>query len=247
MYVCDIREPGFYTDIMVKRLEDLSFLEVIFLKEAGIVEEPLSGTKYRLRRRKSPGFRGSTGVLSIDNAGEETNTGVAGILNRPSNRLFRFPSYTAFSGFRLMVRRQRNKGGEDKLEPRTGRLQGGNVRDRTVKLDIDVPTDYYKPEQVLSNKLKMLKALGYDYVDAEWKLSPSGHHIHVIIELDREIPIDELFYLQFILGDDPKRATLNFYRLKYFPDNAKYFNVLFEKKVKVSFWLKLKVLLMKVF
>ena len=132
------------------------------------------------------------------------------------------------------------------MEPRTGRLSRGNIRDRTVKLDIDVPTDYYDPERVLEDKVKMLKTLGYSYVNAKWKLSPSGHHIHVIIELDREVPIDELFYLQFVLGDDPKRATLNFYRLEYFPDNAKYFNVLFEKKVKVSFWLKLKVLLKKV-
>ena len=133
------------------------------------------------------------------------------------------------------------------MESREGGLQRSGVRDRIIKLDIDVPVDYYDPDKVLEDKLKMLTALGYKFKDARWKYSPSGKHIHIIIELDREIPVNELFYLQFVLGDDPKRAMLNFFRLKHFPENAKYFNVLFDKKVKVSPWLKIKLLLKKVF
>ena len=100
---------------------------------------------------------------------------------------------------------------------------------------------------MLEDKLKMLTTLGYEYETAGWRLSPSKQHIHIKIVLSREVPLDELFYLQFVLGDDPKRATFNFMRLKHFPHNAKFFNVLFEKKVKVSRWLKLKILLKKVF
>ena len=133
------------------------------------------------------------------------------------------------------------------MESRDGVSEGRNVRDRVLKLDVDVPTEYYDPVRVLFDKLTMLKALGYEYSDATWKLSPSGHHIHIIITLNRDISLDELFYLQFVLGDDPKRATFNFLRLTHFPGNAKYFNVLFEKKVKVSWWLKLKIMLKKVF
>ena len=128
------------------------------------------------------------------------------------------------------------------MAPRGRDIQGGDFRDNVVKIDVDTPVEYYDPNRVLEDKIKMLKALGYGYTDAYWRYSSSKRHIHIIIKLDREVDIPTLFYLQFVLGDDQKRSMLNFYRLKYFPDKAKYFNVLFEKKVKIGKKKKMKML-----
>lgn len=132
------------------------------------------------------------------------------------------------------------------MAPREGQTEDRDLYDRVVKLDIDVPREFYDPKKVLIAKLVMLRSLGYDFVDAYWKPSPSGKHMHIVIELDREVPISELFWLQFVLGDDPKRATFNFLRLKYFPDKAKYFNVLFDAKVEVTWKLKVRLVLRKI-
>ena len=132
------------------------------------------------------------------------------------------------------------------MAPRERQTEDRDLYDRFVKLDIDVPREYYDPRKVLIAKLVMLRALGYGFADAYWKPSPSGKHIHIVIELDREVPISELFWLQFVLGDDPKRATFNFFRLKHFPDKAKYFNVLFDRKVRVTWGLKIKLVLRRV-
>ena len=132
------------------------------------------------------------------------------------------------------------------MAPHERQAEDRDLYDRFVKLDIDVPREFYDPKKLLIAKLAMLRALGYDFVDAYWKPSPSGKHIHIVIELAREVPISELFWLQFVLGDDPKRATFNFIRLKYFPDRAKYFNVLFDAKVEITWRLKVRLLLRKV-
>jgi len=112
--------------------------------------------------------------------------------------------------------------------------KGRNFYDRVLKIDVDVPVEYYDPDKLLQDKLKMLRSLGYTEANAYWKPSSSGHHIHIVIELTNDVELSTLFYLQFMLGDDHKRSTLNFFRLKYFPDKAKYFNVLFTEKVKIT-------------
>jgi hypothetical protein len=112
-----------------------------------------------------------------------------------------------------------------------------------IKLDVDVSTEYYDVNRLVRDKVAMLHALGYQEERVETRLSPSGKHLHVIITLTKEIPLDELFYLQFVLGDDPKRAEFNFFRLKHFPRYAKRFNVLFVKKEKLTWKKKVKVMI----
>lgn len=131
------------------------------------------------------------------------------------------------------------------MEPWKGRRERSsrNSTDRIIKLDIDVDISYYNIEKVAEDKLKMLSALGYRVIDVKERISPSGRHLHMFIELDHEIPLQELFYLQFILGDDPKRAQFNFFRLEHFPEYAKNFNVLFEKKEKITWKKKIMVII----
>jgi len=119
--------------------------------------------------------------------------------------------------------------------------------DRVVKLDVDVSTEYYDVDRLVRDKLVMLHALGYQETTVTVRRSPSGKHLHILMTLTQDIPVEELFYLQFALGDDPKRAEFNFFRLRHFPEYARRFNVLFEKKEKITLRRKMKVILRAVY
>ncbi len=115
--------------------------------------------------------------------------------------------------------------------------------DNVVKVDVDVDVSYYNIARLLNDKKNMLESLGYYVTQAEVRRSPSGRHVHLLFTLKEPVPLDTLFYLQFVLGDDPRRAEFNFFRLREFPEVAKYFNVLFEEKRKLGTWDKLKVVI----
>jgi len=55
---------------------------------------------------------------------------------------------------------------------------------------------------------------------------------HIIIELEKDLPTSDIVKLQFMLGDDHKRATFNITRYLLGGDKALYFNYFFSYKVK---------------
>jgi len=114
---------------------------------------------------------------------------------------------------------------------------------RLIKLDIDVDIQYYKPEWLLSQKVKLVELLGYEVERAWWEISPSGRHVHVLIMLKRPISVKELFDLQFILGDDHKRSEYNYLRYSVMGEDAIHFNVLYAYKKPFTFPDKLRAIL----
>jgi hypothetical protein len=234
MYVCDVRKKYWYIDIIIQCIEELSFSDIVHLKEAGVTSEPLPRIELRLRRRESPFECRNPRMLPNNHVGEEIEDDAGGFPVRENGGTIRVPSDPINNGLGDLVREWRNKGGTSGMGTRERSNKGRDFYDRVLKIDVDVPTEYYDPNKLLQDKLKMLRSLGYTEANAYWKPSSSGHHIHIVIELTNDVELSTLFYLQFMLGDDHKRSTLNFFRLKYFPDKAKYFNVLFTEKVKIT-------------
>lgn len=70
-----------------------------------------------------------------------------------------------------------------------------------------------------------LKALGYRVLDIKWAWTDRGIHFYVL--LDQDLEPEELLKLQWVLGDDPVRCEINYYRLRrgHFPK----YNILFDK------------------
>ena len=118
---------------------------------------------------------------------------------------------------------------------------------RLIKLDIDVDIQYYRPEWLLTQKVKLVESLGYEVERAWWEVSPSGRHVHILIMLKRPLSVKELFDLQFVLGDDPKRSEYNYLRYNVMGEDAIHFNVLYAYKKPFTFLDKLRAILRHLF
>ncbi len=245
MYVLQIEYPGWYIDAITSELYELPIKYIPFITTVGVIDEvSMCRIIIGLRRSKSPNFRRSLRLLPTRERGEETDKATRRVLIGQTSGNVWTPVTNADFEYGSVLRELRGHVMGDNMEPwERGRERShGNSYDRVIKLDIDVSVEYYDVNRLVKDKITMLHALGYKEEKVETKLSPSGKHLHIIITLDHEIPLEELFYLQFALGDDPKRAEFNFFRLKHFPQYAKRFNVLFSKKEKLTWKKKIRVI-----
>jgi hypothetical protein len=96
-----------------------------------------------------------------------------------------------------------------------------------LKIDLDI--QLAPPELILYTYTRevILKSLGYHVISIRKVKTQKGYHFW--IEVLEDCNDYEIALLQLLLGDDVRRAKLNFYREQY---NAfKDFNILFSKKV----------------
>jgi len=100
-----------------------------------------------------------------------------------------------------------------------------------LKIDIDVP---FLDKTALSTweetRRVILKHLGVRPIG--FKYARTKHGWHVWVDIDSDYPLNDYYlaFLQFLLGDDHRRATFNLARAE--AGSFKVFNVLFSKKLR---------------
>ncbi|CAJ31643.1 hypothetical protein AFV7_gp24 [Betalipothrixvirus pezzuloense] len=235
MLIAQVVKPGFYIDYKVRSLEDIPWHFIPFVKTIGEEKYGTNDMCYviiRLRRMESSDIRGGDYLRATaggkgEGAGEGNDGGIGGS-NSGLVRSASSPSSHRRGDLVWWCSRK-----EDYLVPSLsfGR-EGVHVVDarQVVKLDVDVDVTWYDPNWLLEKKLSLLHALGYREEKAWWELSPSGRHVHLIIVLPSPLSTKELFDLQFLLGDDPKRVEFNYLRYNAIGEDAIHFNVLYAYK-----------------
>lgn len=248
MLITQVVKKGWYIDFKVNSFDEIPTKYILFTKTIGEEKYGTNSVCYvilRLRRMGSSRFCRSSWLRAFNSIkGEATDKGINGGIGRPNFGLIRDSSPSFTVGRRDMVWWCSGKEG-NMVSQIPGRRRGIYMVDvrQMLKLDVDVSINYYDPNWLLDKKLQQLHALGYDYDDAWWEYSPSGKHIHIIIVLKDVIPVKELFDLQFLLGDDPKRAEFNYLRYSVMKDDAIHFNVLYTYKKSITFSDKLRAIL----
>ncbi len=262
MYVTQIRKRGWYIDAIVSSLHELPIRYIPFITTVGVIDDVgVRGVIIGIQKSRTSNLRGRVSLLPHGNGGEGVGATAKELLVGEDHGLvwtsvpyvgdeywnvLRERGESGLGDF--MAPRERNGEGGGRDNHNGGRDGGSDGRhdeqyDRVVKLDVDVSTEYYDVKRLVEDKVKMLRALGYQEEKVEMRPSPSGKHLHILITLTQDVPLEELFYLQFALGDDPKRAEFNFFRLAHFPRHAKRFNVLFLRKEKLTRREKMKVVI----
>jgi len=248
MLIAQVIKRGWYIDYKVRSIGDIPTRYIPFIEKIGEEKYGTDNMCYiilRLRRMGTSHFRGGTGLRTVGSEEEEAtdsriNGGIGGSDFRPL-RGSGAPLTDGRGGFLWWC-----GGKEDSvvspLSTRWGRVYVVDQR-QLIKLDIDVDVHFYDPNLILEKKLEMLRSLGYKEEDAWWEHSPSKKHIHILIVLTDPIPVKELFDLQFLLGDDPKRAEFNYLRYSVMGENAIHFNVLYKYKRSLTFSDKFKAIL----
>lgn len=246
MLIAQVIKKGWYIDYKVKNIDQIPTRYIPFIRTIG---EEKYGTNavcdviVQVRRVEPSIIYRRDDMRTVDEREGTSETNGGGV-DRHDPRFVWNPGFTFIGGYGNMVQwgcRQANF-----LVSSLSRGRGGvrvvDVR-QLVKIDVDVDVNFYDPNWLLEKKLLQLKALGYDYEDAWWELSPSGKHIHIIILLKDPIPVKELFDLQFLLGDDHKRVYFNYLRYRVMGEQAVHFNVLYKYKKSLTFSDKVKAIL----
>ncbi|CAJ31520.1 conserved hypothetical protein [Betalipothrixvirus acidiani] len=235
MLVVQVVKPGFYIDYKVRSLEDLPWHFIPFVKTIGEEKYGTDDMCYvilRLRRVESSDFRGGDYLRTItggerEGAGEGNGRRAGGPdpgfvwgANSPSpHRRGDLVWWCSREKDYLVSSLSFGREGVYMVDAR-----------QVVKLDVDVDVTWYDPNWLLEKKLSLLHALGYKEEKAWWELSPSGRHVHLIVVLQSPLSTKELFDLQFLLGDDPKRVEFNYLRYNAIGEDAVHFNVLYAYK-----------------
>jgi len=248
MLIAQVVKRGWYIDYKVKDIDDIPLRHILYVKTIGYEKHGshcVSHVIVRLQGVESPHLRRGCRVFKFSKRkGEGSNRGDRRRANRPALRFIRSPSPRVAERRGDMVRRGT---GVHHFVVSSGSQteEGVSVVNqlRLIKLDIDVDIQYYKPEWLLSQKVKLVESLGYKVERAWWEVSPSGRHIHILIMLKRPLTVKELFDLQFILGDDPKRSEYNYLRYSVMGEDAIHFNVLYAYKKPFTFLDKLRAIL----
>jgi len=248
MLVVQIVKPNWYIDFKVNSLDDVPVKFIPFIKTIGEEKYGTDNMCYiiiPLRRVVASVIRRGYDLPTFTEGEREgTGKGNGGGTRRYDIGLVRDSSVT-------IARRRGDMvwgcyGEKDSLvSPIPGGRRGIYMVDQRqiVKLDIDVDTIFYDPQWLLEKKLQQLHALGYQEDDAWWEPSPSGKHIHILIVLKDPVSTKELFDLQFLLGDDHKRAYFNYLRYSVMGEDAIHFNVLYAYKKSLTFSDKVKAIL----
>ncbi|ACB37262.1 hypothetical protein AFV9_gp28 [Betalipothrixvirus uzonense] len=239
MLIAQVVKKGWYIDFKVDKLDDIPARYIPYIRSIGEEKYGTNSVCYiiiRLRRVEPPAFRGSNWLLTAGREeGERVDKGNRGGVGRPASGFIRHSGFGIADGRGDMVwwcsGVQNNV--VSPIPGRRGRIYMVDVR-QILKIDIDVSVNYYDPNWLLEKKSQQLRALGYDYDDAWWEYSPSGKHIHILIILKDPVTVKELFDLQFLLGDDPKRVEFNYLRYSVMGEDAIHFNVLYTYKKKLS-------------
>jgi len=248
MLIAQVVKKGWYIDYKVNDIDKVPIKFIPYIRAFGKEKYGTNSMCYvivRLRRMGSPNFCGSTGLRTLrPEEGEGAGQGINGGIGRPNFRPFwhSSPSFTIGRGDILWWCSREEDNVVSPLSGRWGRIYMVDQR-QLLKLDIDVDVNFYDPNLILEKKLEMLRSLGYQEEDAWWEYSPSKKHIHILIVLTDPIPVKDLFDLQFLLGDDPKRAEFNYLRYSVMGEDAIHFNVLYSYKKSLTFSDKVKAIL----
>ena len=248
MLIAQVVKPNWYIDFKVDSLAEIPVKFIPYIRTIGEEKYGTDSVCYiiiPLRRVVTSTIRGRYYLFAEETReGERANSGNGGGIGGHDIGLVRDSSFAITGGRGDMVWWCDRKT-DSLVSPLPGRW--GVIRmvsvNQIVKLDIDVDIGFYDPNWLLEKKLQQLHALGYQEDDAWWEYSPSGKHIHILIVLKDLIPTKELFDLQFLLGDDHKRAYFNYLRYSVMGEDAIHFNVLYTYKKSLTFSDKLKAIL----
>ena len=97
---------------------------------------------------------------------------------------------------------------------------------KVIKLDIDYKMEKELLKEFIETRIILLKHLGYNVIDYNYRKTKHGYHFWFIV--DKDIEDKRLAEIQFLLGDDIRRAKFNFFRAKH--NVFKHFNILFSLK-----------------
>lgn len=95
-----------------------------------------------------------------------------------------------------------------------------------LKVDVDIKMSKKLLREFIKTREKILETLGYKLRKMTIKETNKGYHFYITVE--GKLKPKRIAELQFLLGDDHKRAYFNFLRAK--TNSFHFFNVLFEKK-----------------
>jgi len=95
-----------------------------------------------------------------------------------------------------------------------------------IKLDIDYKMDKRLLREFIETRLGLLALMNYHIVDYNYAKTKHGYHFW--FKIAEQLSEQRLAEVQFLLGDDIKRARFNFMRAKMNVFNE--FNILFSRK-----------------
>lgn len=106
---------------------------------------------------------------------------------------------------------------------------------RVLKIDVDLPYELFIMlyKEWLETREAILSRYGLRVTEYHITRSPSGK-THVYLYVDRPLNARETAVLQFLCGDDHRRALFNFARLAYGEKIFHAFNILFSEKKHVE-------------
>jgi len=248
MLIAQVVKRGWYIDYKVRSIDDIPIRHILYIKTIGYEKHGthhMSHIELRLPGMESPHLRRGCRLSKFrKREGKRPNRGDRGGTHGSALGSLWSPSPRVAERRGYMVRRGTgvhyfvvSQGSEtEKGVSLVNQL-------RLIKLDIDVDIQYYKPEWLLTQKVKLVESLGYQIDRAWWEISPSGRHVHILIMLKRPLTVKELFDLQFVLGDDPKRSEYNYLRYSVMGEDAIHFNVLYAYKKPFTLLDKLRAIL----
>ena len=243
-YVFEPKNPFRYIDTKVTQIGNVPVFDLLFSREYG--EEKyysVCGADVRLSIPFSPSLRGGTRMQRVlAGIRERDHTGDRGESMGSDSEVLRVTGTVTDDGRGSVLRW--GEGSEDNLLSRgeCQNLEGVNPL-RVLKVDVDVPNDLYDVEKIFMWRIYALRELGYDVECARYEPSSSGEHIHYVVVLKEPVEsMKEVYDLQMFLGDDHRRATYNYIRYKVMGDDSYHFNVLFRRKVKLTAYVKLRII-----
>jgi hypothetical protein len=248
MLIAQVIKRGWYIDYKVRSIDDIPLRYILHIKTIGYEKHGTDCVSYvivRLQGMEPPHLCRSRWVSKFrERKGKGSDRGDRGGTHGSALRFIRSPSPRSFERRGYMVRW--GTGVYHLMVPPGSETEKGVSlvnQLRLIKLDIDVDIQYYKPEWLLSQKVKLVESLGYEVERAWWEISPSGKHVHILIMLKRPLTVKELFDLQFVLGDDHKRSEYNYLRYSVMGEDAIHFNVLYAYKKPFTLSDKLRAIL----
>jgi len=248
MLIAQVVKKGWYIDYKVRSIDDIPLRHVLYIKTIGYEKHGTDCVSYvivRLQGMEPPRFYRSRWVSKFrKRKGKGSDRGDRGGTHGSALRFIRSPSPRVAERRGRMVRW--GTGFYNLVVPPGSETEKGVSlvnQLRLIKLDIDVDIQYYKPEWLLTQKVRLVELLGYEVERAWWEISPSGRHVHILIMLKRPLTVKELFDLQFVLGDDHKRSEYNYLRYSVMGEDAIHFNVLYAYKKPFTLSDKLRAIL----
>jgi hypothetical protein len=108
----------------------------------------------------------------------------------------------------------------------SGKKPAGGFFKTEILIDIDKKSlrEFYD-RYIFVQKYLKFKLLGYEIAETK-----KGYHVRLIVDLPYEYSDKDIVLLQLLLGDDWKRATINYFRVIHNLDD---WNVLFRKKYRI--------------